>query len=124
RPPTGLAAASTEHRAWSWVTIPALLMEMDCCSMASWMDTRSASFILSNSSIRHTPWRVCWSGGPPSPSFSTTTTTPNPDTLNPKPRPTRSARTRAPPSSVHSPVMASLCTEAVRPTAEAPLPVV
>ena len=35
---------------------------------------------------------------------------------------TRSASTSAPPSSVHSPVMASLCTAAVRPTALAPLP--
>ena len=64
---------------------------MDCCSMASWMEVRSESFILSNSSMRHTP---------------------------------RSASTSAPPSSVHSPVMGSLCTAAVRPTADAPLPVV
>jgi hypothetical protein len=35
-----------------------------------------------------------------------------------------SASTRAPPSRVHSPVIGSLCTPAVRPTAEAPLPVV
>ena len=30
-------------------------MEMVCCSMASWMEVRSESFILSNSSIRQTP---------------------------------------------------------------------
>jgi hypothetical protein len=55
RPPTGLAAAMTEHRAWREVTMPALEMEMDCCSMASWMETRSWSFILSNSSMRQRP---------------------------------------------------------------------
>lgn len=36
----------------------------------------------------------------------------------------RSANTRAPPSRVHSLVTGSLCTAAVRPTAEAPFPVV
>mmetsp|Transcript_10268 Transcript_10268/g.25163 ORF Transcript_10268/g.25163 Transcript_10268/m.25163 type:complete len:255 (-) Transcript_10268:492-1256(-) len=81
----------TEQRAWRLVTMPALLMEMDCCSIASWMLTRSWSFILSNSSMRHTP---------------------------------RSASTSAPPSSTHSRVTGSLCTAAVSPTAEAPLPVV
>lgn len=30
----GLAAAMTEQRACSCVTMPALEMEMDCCSMA------------------------------------------------------------------------------------------
>mmetsp|Transcript_17266 Transcript_17266/g.42642 ORF Transcript_17266/g.42642 Transcript_17266/m.42642 type:complete len:227 (-) Transcript_17266:744-1424(-) len=55
------------------------------------MLTRSWSFILSNSSIRHTP---------------------------------RSASTSAPPSSTHSRVTGSLCTAAVSPTADAPLPVV
>ena len=91
RPPLGLAAAITEHRACSVVTMPALDTEMLCCSMASWMLTRSWSFILSNSSMRHTP---------------------------------RSASTRAPPSNVHSRVIGSRCTAAVRPTADAPLPVV
>lgn len=46
---------------------------------ASWMEVRSASFILSNSSMRHMP---------------------------------RSASTSAPPSSVHSFVIGSLCTPA------------
>ena len=34
-----------EQRAWSEVTMPALEMEMLCCSMASWMLVRSWSFI-------------------------------------------------------------------------------
>ena len=34
RPLTGLAAATTAHRAWREVMIPALEMEMDCCSIA------------------------------------------------------------------------------------------
>jgi hypothetical protein len=38
-PPVGLAAAMTEQRACSEVTIPALLTEMLCCSIASWMET-------------------------------------------------------------------------------------
>ena len=91
RDPFGLAAAMTAQRACSVAVIPALAMEIDCCSIASWIDVRSPSFILSNSSIRQTPL---------------------------------SASTSAPPSSVHSRVTGSLCTDAVRPTAEAPWPVV
>ena len=72
RPPTGLAAAMTEHRAWRLVTMPALEMEMDCCSIASWMLTRSWSFILSNSSIRHTP-RSANTNAPPSNTHSRVT---------------------------------------------------
>ena len=34
RPPMGFAAAMTEHLACSCVTMPALLMEMLCCSIA------------------------------------------------------------------------------------------
>lgn len=41
----GLAAAMTVQRACSEVTMPALEMEMLCCSMASWMLVLSASFI-------------------------------------------------------------------------------
>lgn len=41
----GLAAAMTVHLACSDVTMPALEMEMLCCSMASWMLVLSASFI-------------------------------------------------------------------------------
>mmetsp|Transcript_32058 Transcript_32058/g.83971 ORF Transcript_32058/g.83971 Transcript_32058/m.83971 type:complete len:274 (+) Transcript_32058:976-1797(+) len=90
-PLMGLAAAMTAHRAWSEVTMPALEIEMVCCSIASWIEVRSWSFILSNSSIRQTPW---------------------------------SASTSAPPWSVHSLVSGSRATAAVRPTAEAPCPVV
>lgn len=41
----GLAAAMTVQRACSEVTMPALEMEMLCCSMASWMLVLSWSFI-------------------------------------------------------------------------------
>lgn len=41
----GLAAAMTVHLACSEVTMPALEMEMLCCSMASWILVLSASFI-------------------------------------------------------------------------------
>lgn len=41
----GLAAAMTVQRAWREVTMPALEMEMLCCSMASWMLVLSWSFI-------------------------------------------------------------------------------
>ena len=44
-PPMGLAAAMTVQRAWREVTMPALEMEMLCCSMASWMLVLSWSFI-------------------------------------------------------------------------------
>jgi hypothetical protein len=52
----GLEAAMTEHLALRVATIPALEIEMVCCSMASWIEVRSESFILSNSSIRQTPY--------------------------------------------------------------------
>uniref|UniRef100_A0A6B0UTH6 Putative secreted protein n=1 Tax=Ixodes ricinus TaxID=34613 RepID=A0A6B0UTH6_IXORI len=55
RPKTLLAAASTEHLELRVVVIPALAMEMVCCSMASWMATLSSSRILSNSSMQTTP---------------------------------------------------------------------
>lgn len=44
-PPIGLQAAMTVHLACSEVTMPALEMEMLCCSMASWILVLSASFI-------------------------------------------------------------------------------
>lgn len=87
----GLAAAITEHLAYRVATIPALEIEIDCCSIASWIEVLSWSFILSNSSIKQIPL---------------------------------SAKTSAPPSKVHSLVYGSLLTLAVRPTADAPLPVV
>jgi hypothetical protein len=37
------------------VVIPALEMEMVCCSMTSWIAVRSESSILSNSSIQQIP---------------------------------------------------------------------
>lgn len=43
--PMGLEAAMTVHLACSEVTMPALEMEMLCCSMASWILVLSASFI-------------------------------------------------------------------------------
>lgn len=47
----GLEAAMTVHLACSEVTMPALEMEILCCSMASWILVLSASFI----------WRKRWS---------------------------------------------------------------
>jgi hypothetical protein len=87
----GFAAAIIEHLAFNEATIPALEIEILCCSMASCIEVLSASFILSNSSIRHMP---------------------------------ESANTKAPPSRHHSCETGSFLTEAVRPTAEAPCPVV
>lgn len=43
--PMGLAAAMIVQRACREVTMPALEMEMLCCSMASWMLVLSWSFI-------------------------------------------------------------------------------
>mmetsp|Transcript_26743 Transcript_26743/g.50937 ORF Transcript_26743/g.50937 Transcript_26743/m.50937 type:complete len:214 (-) Transcript_26743:816-1457(-) len=51
----GLAAASTEQRAFREVWMPALAMVTVCCSITSWMATRSASAILSNSSMHTMP---------------------------------------------------------------------
>lgn len=51
----GLAAASTLQRALREAWIPALAMVTVCCSMTSWMATRSMSFILSNSSTHTIP---------------------------------------------------------------------
>ena len=55
RPKIGFAAASTEVRAFRIVVMPALAIEMVCCSIASWIATRSSSRILSNSSMHTTP---------------------------------------------------------------------
>mmetsp|Transcript_29811 Transcript_29811/g.78209 ORF Transcript_29811/g.78209 Transcript_29811/m.78209 type:complete len:247 (-) Transcript_29811:1274-2014(-) len=55
RPKAELAAAMTEVRELSVVVIPALAIEMVCCSIASWIATRSDSLILSNSSMHTTP---------------------------------------------------------------------
>lgn len=50
--PIGLQAAITVHLACSDVTMPALEMEMLCCSMASWMLVLSASFIWGRKRVR------------------------------------------------------------------------
>lgn len=55
RPYKGLAAARMDARALRVVLIPALEMEMVCCSMTSWMAVRSDSSILSNSSMQQIP---------------------------------------------------------------------
>mmetsp|Transcript_7124 Transcript_7124/g.12162 ORF Transcript_7124/g.12162 Transcript_7124/m.12162 type:complete len:279 (-) Transcript_7124:698-1534(-) len=54
-PYMGLAAASTEQRAFRDAWMPALAIVTVPCSMTSWMATRSLSLILSNSSIQTTP---------------------------------------------------------------------
>mmetsp|Transcript_36893 Transcript_36893/g.113694 ORF Transcript_36893/g.113694 Transcript_36893/m.113694 type:complete len:213 (+) Transcript_36893:1097-1735(+) len=51
----GLAAATTLQRALSCTCMPALEMVTHCCSMASWMATRSFWPILSNSSMQMKP---------------------------------------------------------------------
>ena len=55
RPPTGLAAAKMDVRALSVAWIPALDIEMVCCSIASWIATWSLASILSNSSMQQMP---------------------------------------------------------------------
>mmetsp|Transcript_18826 Transcript_18826/g.64108 ORF Transcript_18826/g.64108 Transcript_18826/m.64108 type:complete len:342 (-) Transcript_18826:199-1224(-) len=65
-PPTGLAAASTEDLALSVVVMPALAMEIVCCSITSWMEVRSVSSILSNSSMQQMPMSAITSAPPSS----------------------------------------------------------
>ncbi len=55
RPAFGFAAANTAHRVCRLALMPALAMEMRCCSIASCMLDRSLSFILSNSSMAASP---------------------------------------------------------------------
>ncbi|KAH3667549.1 hypothetical protein OGATHE_003072 [Ogataea polymorpha] len=54
-PPIGLAAARIEVLAFNVAWIPALVMEIVCCSIASWMATWSTRSILSNSSMQQIP---------------------------------------------------------------------
>jgi len=54
-PYRGLAAARTDVLAFRVVVIPALAIETVCYSITSWIEVLSDSFILSNSSIQHTP---------------------------------------------------------------------
>lgn len=131
-PPIGFAAAMTEQRAWRDVTIPAFDMLMLCCSMASWILTLKIYILMVKLTANIFPsyseaegWQylvkesqnwlqnllsyLSWS-------FILSNSSIRQIPL--------SARTRAPPSRVHSLVTGSLWTAAVRPTAEAPLPVV
>ena len=89
RLPTGLADASTDVLAFNTAMIPALAMDIVCCSITSCSVDRALSLILSNSSMQQIP---------------------------------RSDSTNAPLSSTKSFVSGSLCTYAVRATAEDPLP--
>jgi len=54
--PTGLAAARMAVLEFSWHTIPALAMEMVCCSIAYRRMVLEFYYILSNSSIQQIPW--------------------------------------------------------------------
>lgn len=54
-PYKGLAAAKIDVRAFKVVVIPALAILTVCYSITSWIAVLSLSFILSNSSIQHTP---------------------------------------------------------------------
>ena len=54
-PYNGLAAAKIEVLAFNVVVIPALAIETVYCSMTSWIEVLSDSFILSNSSIQQIP---------------------------------------------------------------------
>ncbi len=54
-PYKGLAAAKIAVLAFNDVVIPALAIETVYCSITSWIDVLSYSFILSNSSIQQTP---------------------------------------------------------------------
>ena len=51
----GLAAAKTAVRLFNWHTMPALAIDMVCCSITSKRTVWTLSFILSNSSMQHTP---------------------------------------------------------------------
>ena len=63
-PYSGFAAARIDVRALSVVEMPALEIEMVCCSMTSWMAVRSDSSILSNSSIQQMPLSASTSAPP------------------------------------------------------------
>ena len=111
----------TEQRAWREVTIPAFDMLILCCSIASWMLTliEDINFLVHMIQIFARDWSTkIYAHTFPYLSWSFILSN---SSIRQIPL---SARTRAPPSSVHSRVTGSLCTDAVRPTAEAPLPVV
>lgn len=71
-PPIGFAAAITEHLACNDVTIPALEIDIDYYSIASWIEVLSCSFILSNSSIKQIPLSAS-TNAPPSRTHSPVT---------------------------------------------------
>ena len=71
-PYNGFAAAKIEVLAFNVVVIPALEMEMVCCSITSWIAVRSVSSILSNSSIQQIPLSANTSA-PPSKIISSVT---------------------------------------------------
>jgi len=54
-PYRGFAAARIDVRAFNEVAIPALAIDTVYYSITSWIDVLSCSFILSNSSMQHTP---------------------------------------------------------------------
>ena len=54
-PIIGFIAAKIEHLALSVACMPALVIDIVCCSMASCMATESLSCILSNSSMQQIP---------------------------------------------------------------------
>ena len=72
RPYRGFAAARMDVRAFNVVEMPALLIEIVCCSMTSWIAVRSPSSILSNSSIQQMPLSAS-TRAPPSSTISSVT---------------------------------------------------
>lgn len=54
-PPAGLVAAMTEQRLFNVLTMPALAIEIVCCSIASCTEVLSCEFIVVNSSTQQTP---------------------------------------------------------------------
>lgn len=107
-----------EQRAWREVTIPAFDMLILCCSIASWILTLMPEMLTIKNCFRLVKEEFSSKVDFPYLSWSFILSN---SSIRHIPL---SARTRAPPSRVHSLVTGSLCTAAVRPTAEAPLPVV
>ncbi|EZA51964.1 hypothetical protein X777_09279, partial [Ooceraea biroi] len=54
-PPSGLVAAMTEQRLFNVLTMPALAIEIVCCSIASCTEVLSCELIVVNSSTQQTP---------------------------------------------------------------------
>ena len=83
-PYRGFAAAKMEVLAFKVVVIPALAIETLYYSITSWMDVLSLSFILSNSSIQHTPMSAN-TKAPPSKEISLVFSSFNTEAVNPTP---------------------------------------